>query len=125
MTNGQRDDGFGLQHVERVPLPLQPGSRVYVEGKSRLTAPYGLQFTVEQVNSDSVLIAYGAWIDGSDYRSVSVSAAITTRPAFHSRARLISKRLSDHTLPLRWSMESRCSYWLGLCRLRDHWRDTT
>ena len=62
------DDSFGLGYVQRVTLHLQAGSRVYVEGKCGPTVPYGISFTVEEVNSDSVLIAYGGWIDGSYYR---------------------------------------------------------
>ena len=57
--------------------------------------------------------------------NVCMSRSTTYRPAFGSRVRFTGRRLNDRRSRLRWSMESRCSYWLGLCRLRDHWRDTT
>ena len=65
---GRPDDRFGLQHVERVPLPLQPGTHVYVEGKCGPTIPYGLQFMVEALNQEAVLIEYSGWIADSYYR---------------------------------------------------------
>ena len=67
MTKGQRDDAFGLRFVERVPLRLQPGTRVYVEGTCGPSIPYRLQFVVEEVNERTVFMAYGGWIDGSYY----------------------------------------------------------
>ena len=65
---GRPDDRFGLQHVERVPLPLQAGTRVYVEGTCGPTIRYGLQFMVEEVNEAAVFIEYSDWIADSYHR---------------------------------------------------------
>ena len=62
---GRPDDRFGLQHVERVPLPLQPGTRVYLQGNCGPAIRYGLQFMVEEVNEEEVLIEYSGWIGPS------------------------------------------------------------
>ena len=67
-TMDQPKHDLGLRDVQRVPLRLQPGARVYVERMCSPIHPYHLEFVVEDVREDAVLIAYGGRIGESQYR---------------------------------------------------------
>ena len=76
------DDGFGLRYVKRVAVHLQPGTRVYVQGKCGPSIPYGLQFMVEEMDEEAVVIEYSGWI-ASYYRPQRVRV-----PLYHVPTRI-------------------------------------